>query len=57
MEKKIIEGVVVFDDDSYSWMFKASDVSYSSSVCLALDEILNCTTCDGDKYKITIKQI
>lgn len=58
MKKKIIEGIVTCNNDANNdWSFETKDDSLSSGVCSAIDEILDCETQDGEKFRITIEKI
>lgn len=62
MKKKIIEGIVICNDDSNNdsnndWSFDTKDDSLSSGICSAIDEILDRQTQAGEKYTITIEKI
>jgi hypothetical protein len=58
MKKKIIEGIVICNDDSNNdWSFDTKDDSLSSGICSAIDEILDRQTQAGEKFTITIEKI
>ncbi|EOS45183.1 hypothetical protein C809_03022 [Lachnospiraceae bacterium MD335] len=58
MKKKIIESIVICNDDSNNdWSFDTKDDSLSSGICSAIDEILDRQTQAGEKFTITIEKI
>lgn len=58
MKKKIIEGIVTCNDCSNNdWSFETEEQSLSSNICSAIDEILDCETKKGEKFKITIERV
>ncbi len=54
MKKEFIGYVGEYSD---IWVFETEDQQYSSNVPVALDELLDTETKDGEKYKITIEKL
>ena len=55
MSKKEIIGYV--GEYSDGWVFENEKTQYSSNIPASLDELLETTTQDGEKYKITIVRL
>lgn len=54
MKKEIIGYVGEYSD---YWVFENDKNSYSTNVVLAIDELLEIDSQDGDRFKITIKKL
>ena len=54
MKKEIIGYVGEYSD---GWVFENEKTQYSSYIPATLDELLETTTQDGEKYKITIERL
>lgn len=54
MKKEIIGYVGEYND---CWVFENEKEIYSSGIPNAIDELLNITSKDGDKFKITIEKL
>lgn len=57
MDIKIIEGVIALDEDCGIWSFKSEGKAYSDVVCEAIDQMLDNTTHEREKYRITIEKL
>lgn len=58
MKKRIIEGIVTCNNErNNDWSFETEEQSYSNNICSAIDEILDCETKDGEKFRIIIEKI
>lgn len=55
--KKVIEGIMALDEDCDIWSFDSENKSYSDTVCEAIDQMMDDTTCQGEKYRITIEKV
>lgn len=52
---KVIEGTVINGDGG--WSFKTESNSFSNFILIALDELLDYETEDGERYRITIERL
>lgn len=51
-------GVVSYKNNiKYNWCFKTNEEEYSQGICCAIDELLNCVTEYGDKFRIIIEKV
>lgn len=55
--KKVIEGTITLEENYNIWSFESENKSYSDTVCEAIDQMLDDTTCQGEKYRIIIEKI
>ena len=57
MNKKVIEGTIMLNEDCDLWTFESEDKIYGDTVCDAIDQMLEDVTCNGEKYRITIEKL
>lgn len=55
--KKVIEGTITLEENNNIWSFESENKSYSDTVCEAIDQMLDDTTCRGERYRIIIEKI
>lgn len=55
--KKVIEGTITLNEEYDVWSFDSETKFYDDTVCEAIDQMLGDTTCNGEKYRITIEKI